>query len=489
LGKINHVYFFFGYAGWGGKFHATAKQMIKDNLADKFSGITFGDESFLTLNNQTEIDYKRLDAYEELYPCFKKNNYSEARIDELESNYGGLWKFAYTDRQLITFHHYTKYAEHDLTRDQILNILQGIFDYYEDLIVNDKIDTFITYAVAGVWATVAAAVAKRYGCKYFELVSTRFPDRTALMQGVGQNTFATGITPNEEDKKNAKELLTQFRKIPQQPSYLSIGDVLKSRSEFKLNKVLNLIRPDNNPFDTPQIDVADPGNMTPALLQRIKNWVSFKQNYKAVSNVKCGLFSELPDKTPIAFFPLHVEPEAATMVLAPYYINMLALVENISKSLPANYMLCVKEHPNMLGMRPISYYQALSKIPNLILLPPKLNSISVIIKSKLVITINSTAGLEAALLQKPVITFGSCHYNNMSVVNHFNQHINNLEEYISNTISEFKPDDNGIVEFLAFCLANSVDINTESSWAEQGEEVNSYIAEKFCKLIMMGQEY
>ena len=51
--------------------------------------------------------------------------------------------------------------------------------------------------------------------------------------------------------------------------------------------------------------------------------------------------NEIP-KQKYVYFPLHVDPEASTMVLSPFHTNQIALIENLSKSLPTDHLL-VKE--------------------------------------------------------------------------------------------------------------------------------------------------
>ena len=50
------------------------------------------------------------------------------------------------------------------------------------------------------------------------------------------------------------------------------------------------------------------------------------------------------------------------MAKSPYYLNQIALIENISKSIPINTTLLVKEHKGMLGHRDLGYYKELKKI-------------------------------------------------------------------------------------------------------------------------------
>ena len=55
---------------------------------------------------------------------------------------------------------------------------------------------------------------------------------------------------------------------------------------------------------------------------------------------------------PFAYYPLHFDPEASTIVSAPMHTNQLAVVEALAKSLPLGMSLLVKEHIPNLGERP-----------------------------------------------------------------------------------------------------------------------------------------
>ena len=70
---------------------------------------------------------------------------------------------------------------------------------------------------------------------------------------------------------------------------------------------------------------------------------------------KIGLdFEILKDKNYI-YMPLHLEPEMALQNFSPEFNNQLEMIYWISKSLPSNYFIAVKEHPEMYGLRTIKY--------------------------------------------------------------------------------------------------------------------------------------
>jgi hypothetical protein len=117
------------------------------------------------------------------------------------------------------------------------------------------------------------------------------------------------------------------------------------------------------------------------------------------------LSDPLPDR-PYVFYPLHMEPEAALSVHGSYFENQLEIVRNLARSLPAGWDLVVKDHPVMRGLRPLRYFRALQRIPKVRVLKLSTPSNQVVAGARVVATVSSSVGLEAALLGWPVIVFG-----------------------------------------------------------------------------------
>ena len=119
-----------------------------------------------------------------------------------------------------------------------------------------------------------------------------------------------------------------------------------------------------------------------------------------------NLIRDIENKKPFIYFSLQSEPERSTLIAAPLFTNQIEVVTNIAKSLPSGYNLYVKEHPLMYfrEWRSISYYKQIMSLPNVILIHPSVKSDSIIKRSSLVVSINSTSSLEAGFYNKPSIT-------------------------------------------------------------------------------------
>ncbi|MDB4356302.1 hypothetical protein N9Z55_10430 [Akkermansiaceae bacterium] len=87
------------------------------------------------------------------------------------------------------------------------------------------------------------------------------------------------------------------------------------------------------------------------------------------------------------YFPLHVEPEFVLLTQSQENLNQIEVIAQISRKLPSNVCLYVKDHPESAGRRKYSYYKKIRSIPNVKLLSCSENGIACIKGSEAVITI------------------------------------------------------------------------------------------------------
>lgn len=152
-------------------------------------------------------------------------------------------------------------------------------------------------------------------------------------------------------------------------------------------------------------------NVKPWMLpfQRLRK-VTRKLQYSKHIHAKEITFSDI-QKLDYLIFPLQVYPEASTIVQGRRFHDQLGIIEMLSKALPVNVTLIVKEHRVCIGRRPIQFYKSIANLHNVKLVNEMMDSYDLIQYSKGVATISSTLGLEALLLNKPVLVFGEKYYN------------------------------------------------------------------------------
>lgn len=137
-------------------------------------------------------------------------------------------------------------------------------------------------------------------------------------------------------------------------------------------------------------------------------WIPSKfrevRNYKYIQ--KNSVRPEGLEGLKIVYFPLHLEPEVALMTISPEFSNSLEAISWISKSLPADYVLVVREYNLSFGVRSKWFYNTLLQIGNVRFAHPSVHSWDWIKKSVLVSTITGSVGFEGVYLRKPVLSYG-----------------------------------------------------------------------------------
>jgi len=139
---------------------------------------------------------------------------------------------------------------------------------------------------------------------------------------------------------------------------------------------------------------------------------SLKRRYRE-KYINKNFLQQIPNDLSFIFLPLQQEPERSLLISAPDYVNQIKTVEYVSKHIPKNYLLFVKEHPTQgpgRGWRKISDYQAMQNNPKVKLIHPSVPANEIIAKSKLVISVSGTLALESAFFNKPSITFADNDY-------------------------------------------------------------------------------
>lgn len=117
-----------------------------------------------------------------------------------------------------------------------------------------------------------------------------------------------------------------------------------------------------------------------------------------------------PPPCKYVFFPLHMLPESVIDVWEPFFQDQLGLIKQISLALPADTLLVVKLHFSDPDNYTPWVLRKLAVLHNVRIVFPNTRGFDFVSHAALVIGINGTALLEAALLGKPTILFGDSPY-------------------------------------------------------------------------------
>ncbi len=164
------------------------------------------------------------------------------------------------------------------------------------------------------------------------------------------------------------------------------------------------------------------------------------------------------------FLPLHTEPEVSLLVYGRPYVNQVEIVRMLAMSLPVGMVLVVKEHPWMVGKRSLSAYKKMLDIPRVKFANPALEARTLVKQADLVAVVTGSVALEAAMLDKPVITFGDCPYNLLpdTMVRRCRDP-RHLQTLIRQAIREHKSNETALRAYVASVFETSVSVNLYST--------------------------
>jgi hypothetical protein len=168
------------------------------------------------------------------------------------------------------------------------------------------------------------------------------------------------------------------------------------------------------------------------------------------------------------YFPLHVEPEASTMVRSPLLLDQVFIIEQLAKVSPSSVQIVVKEHEPMLGLRPAGFYEALKKIPKVILLEPNISSNNLMLGSRLVCTITGTAAWEAALRAVPSIVLGEFPYTWLQGISEVNIS-NRLAEAVAHAVASAPAADDSLLRLLTFAYEYCFAFDDQLLWGDYSQ--------------------
>lgn len=194
--------------------------------------------------------------------------------------------------------------------------------------------------------------------------------------------------------------------------------------------------------------------------ERIKTIRAYRRNLR---------FSNMPelerDGYRVLLWPLQLYPEAATLVQGRWIHDQPALIKIVSRVLPADVVIAVKEHKVALGRRAFDFYEQIAQLHNVRFLQEDAKPFELLSACAGVVTISSSMGLEALMTNKPVITFGDAPYNSVPGVI-LARDVSRLQEYVDHALG-FKGYPNDVVARFF------------SSWLEHSFEMSGFSPEQF----------
>lgn len=305
-------------------------------------------------------------------------------------------------------------------------ILVRLLNFYEEIIDKEKIECVIYENVSNSYAYIAYEVSKRKKVKYLGFITSRIPNRFELWTDEYGNInerelYFKGIDLKNIDSEELESIEKYIANISDiKPDYMknNLTSMNISYTKYYINKVGYLSRillssikwKEGESYQNPR-----------PILHSIS---MLKRNLNRKIKIKKLIrkYDEVNFDEKYFVYPMHFQPESSTSVNAVFYDNQFEIIKNIAFSLPFGTRLYVKDHPNGIGFFDLNFYNDLKKLPNVKYINPLANNKMLIKNSCGIVTLTSTMGYEALLMNKPVLTLGKVFYN-------FHPYCFNIESY------------------------------------------------------------
>jgi len=353
-----------------------------------------------------------------------------------------------------------------------VDYVAGLYAFLDGVIQQVQPRLVFLYGVAGAPAFLLGQICIARNIPVLRLLSSRVGARMIIdSDPIGRfqcvkSTMArarSGELDLASERRWAREYLENFRKQPSQPEYFKYNRE-KIKEKKPLRQFLHAAKS--------SISFIFSGNAHthPFSRDRIRRaWFQAHLSFRRVTQSNKYCSSTLPDQCNCVYFPLQFEPEASTMVLAPWHTNQIAVIEALAKALPAGFILVVKEHASMRGGRPKNFYRQIAAIPRTILVGDERAGLWWIGQAKLTTVISGTSAWEAVRLGKPVLVIGDTPFLAIGEGMFHEPCLAKLAGALKKAIQQPPASDESLELFLAALRASSFEMKPSLLWGRYAD--------------------
>ena len=204
----------------------------------------------------------------------------------------------------------------------------------------------------------------------------------------------------------------------------------------------------------------------------VRNLLRAHRSAKAISRVPT---LAVPPETPYVFFGLHTQPESSIDVWAPFFSNQMWVIELLSRAIPPSHKLLVKIHKSDTANYSRQQFSRMKSFPGVEIVRPFADTRAFLEGADLVVAIQGTIGLEAALLGIPVIMLGSSPVTLFPSASRIGE-ISDLPKLVRRKLAEKRPARSEIIEAYVAYLSPFMHAS-HNDWTveETAEELDNYV--------------
>lgn len=457
-----------------------SKKKIKSafSISDKniYTNFLKFNKNFNNKNNNNLFEWK-------INELAKNKNYDLGYLKNLEKEFNNtfLINSIFADRRLMYSENVKFIQDYKLKNDHdfLLSYLYNACKQIENQLNSFNPKMILAFNFVNTISYLYYLFSRARNIKYYQLKLTRIENFVSFHDN--PLTF-----PSELEKKYNENLKNNLSQISREEEEILYNFINKSRDKQLSYEGSILLEKNSNKknFDKINetnskyiscIDLAKKNN-----LDKLKEFFFLKKNEegypsslkffiynKIIKSLKKKknnqFFSKLNDidnKFQYAFFPLNTEPEVALLVYGKNFKNQIETIRNISTSLPINFKLIVKEHPNAIGFRSSNYYKKILDIPNVVLVGANEKASEIIKLSKIVFVTYGTIGLETIIKKKPLINFSKYPYGLFpKTMVDFTQDFGELRLKILNLLKNYVYEEKYLISYISSIISTSFRLN------------------------------
>ncbi|MBN2669265.1 MAG: hypothetical protein JXR60_08545 [Bacteroidales bacterium] len=206
-------------------------------------------------------------------------------------------------------------------------------------------------------------------------------------------------------------------------------------------------------------------------ISRVKNRFLSKNHY-------CN--TSVLDEKPFFYMPMHYPKDSQLTLRGLPFLNQADIIDIVSRFIPTEYNLIIKEHPHARGFSKVKDIKRISQLDRTKIIHPFVNSHEIMKKANAIIVINSSVGFEALLYNKAVITLGKSFFRGHGLTLDVNS-LYDIEAAIEQA-ETFQPNRQKLEQFIYKIKKYSLDVNYTDLFNSNEEVINTYVEEIINKL-------
>jgi len=321
--------------------------------------------------------------------------------------------------------------------------------YYRDIkqFLRDKRADMVFAEPTNCNELVTYIICQELGLPFMSAGVMRYPGRRVIFcRGYDQAVLAVKVRSAVLDPELGRRLIDEFTERQERPSYfnkLVSAKVMDSRKAVRAtSNRLKLL----NPARRQHLTYHDLSERLGTAARRIANGFYLRHL------CRYDRLEDIPGR--LAFYPLHVQPEASIDVRGSFFSDQIKLIKDIRRSLPFDVTLVIKEHPNFLGQRGPGFFRKIRRIPNVKIVAHGQSTFDIYRRAAIVFTVTGTAAYEAGLLGIPAVTFAPMFFGGLSSIRHCPD-IVGLKTIVFGLLHGFKRDREADNKFMAEIMTQS----------------------------------